>query len=509
MLDPVRAKARLIGFTALSFVGGVLLASGLEWTAGSHASTLLQDAPNAPEIRPVAELSESFITIAESVTPAVVSIRTERQARRASGGQTPENLPEPFRRFFENQPDQPAPQGGGTGFLISADGYIVTNNHVVADADVINVVTMDRREFTAELVGRDPTTDIAVIRIQGQNLPTVRLGDPSTTRVGEWVLAIGNPLGLDFTVTAGIVSAKDRGIGIIQRSIRDNELAQLAIESFIQTDAAINPGNSGGPLVNIRGEVIGVNTAIASNTGLSAGYGFAVPINLARHVAEDLIRYGRWRRSVLGVQIQEVSVEDVEVFGLPAVAGALVQTFSSDDSPAQRAGLRQGDVIVGVEGEPVTRVNELQRIIASHRPGDRVTLQVIRYGDRLELDVQLMEAPTIGQPAANNTPAPPAQPEGATEDRLGVRAVPLTAERAQALGYPEAGGVVIEEFAPGSPLGQRFPGRGFKIVSIDGTAIDSIETFNRVMASKTGGEVVSLVLGSPAGDERIVNVRLR
>ena len=183
MLDPVRAKARLIGFTALSFVGGVLLASGLEWTAGSHASTLLQDAPNAPEIRPVAELSESFITIAESVTPAVVSIRTERQARRASGGQTPENLPEPFRRFFENQPDQPAPQGGGTGFLISADGYIVTNNHVVADADVINVVTMDRREFTAELVGRDPTTDIAVIRVDRDDPHT--LVAEIVERIGE------------------------------------------------------------------------------------------------------------------------------------------------------------------------------------------------------------------------------------------------------------------------------------------------------------------------------------
>ena len=511
MLDPVRAKTRIIGLTAIAFLGGVLLASGMEWTTGSHASSLFQSAPAGDEIRPVAELSESFISIAESVTPAVVSIRTERRPRRGGGGggQTPENLPEPFRRFFENQPDQPTPQGGGTGFLISNDGYIITNNHVVADADVINVVTMDRREFTAELVGRDPTTDIAVIRIQGQALPIVRLGDPSTTRVGEWVLAIGNPLGLDFTVTAGIVSAKDRGIGIIQRSIRDNELAQLAIESFIQTDAAINPGNSGGPLVNIRGEVIGVNTAIASNTGLSAGYGFAVPINLARHVAEDLIRYGRWRRSVLGVQIQEVTVEDVEVFDLPAVAGALVQTFSGDDSPAARAGLRQGDVIIGVDGETVTRVNELQRIIASNRPGDRVTLDVVRYGERMNVEVQLVEAPSAPRPVAANNPVPASPPEASTEGRLGVRAVPLTRERADALGYAEPGGIVIEDFEPGSPLGQRFPARGYTILRIDGDPVDSIETFQRIMSSKSAGSVVSLVLGSPAGDERIVNVRLR
>ncbi|MEX0912832.1 MAG: trypsin-like peptidase domain-containing protein, partial [Gemmatimonadota bacterium] len=198
MLDPVRAKARVIGVTAASFVGGILLATGMEWTAGSQAASLFQATPAPQEVRPIAELSESFISIAESVTPAVVSIRTERRVR-PTGGQAPEQLPEPFRRFFEDPERDDSQPGAGTGFIISDDGYILTNNHVVADADVINVVMMDRREFPAELIGRDPTTDVAVIRIAGGGLPTVRIGDPTQTRVGEWVLAVGNPLALDFT----------------------------------------------------------------------------------------------------------------------------------------------------------------------------------------------------------------------------------------------------------------------------------------------------------------------
>jgi serine protease Do len=511
MLDPVRAKAKVIGVIAASFVGGVVLASGMEWTAGSHAATMFQVGPPASEVRPLAELSESFISIAESVTPAVVSIRTERSPRAATGARQPipDGVPEQFRRFFQNPPNQVPPQGGsGTGFIISDDGHIVTNNHVVANADVITVVTMDRRQYRAELVGRDPMTDIAVIRIDARGLPTVRLGDPNQTRVGEWVLAIGNPLGLDFTVTAGIVSAKDRSnLNILERA--DENVSGLTVESFIQTDAAINPGNSGGPLVNIRGEVIGVNTAIASATGLSAGYGFAVPIDLARHVADDLIRYGRWRRSVLGVQITEVELEDVEVFQLPAVAGAVIQTFSQPNTPAERAGLQAGDVIVGVDGQQVTRVNELQRMIASRRPGDRVNLEVIRYGDRRNIQVQLVETQaTAGLAAATPQPRETGR-EPVSEGRLGIRVAPLTQELAQQLGYDSATGVIIEDFSPGGPLARRFPGpQGFKIVRIDGEAIPDVATFERIMRDKQPGTVVSLILENPAGDQRIVNVRL-
>ena len=502
MLDPVRAKARVIGITAASFVGGLLLASGLEWTADLNA---FQAAPSSQEVQPLAELSESFISISESVTPAVVSIRTERAPRADADGRIPDGVPEQFRDLFRERMEHEPQRAGGTGFIISEDGYIVTNNHVVADADVINVVTMDRREYRAELVGRDPTTDVAVIRIQGDNFPTVRIGDPSAIRVGEWVLAIGNPLGLDFTVTAGIVSAKDRSINIIGSSIEDPNLSALAVESFIQTDAAINPGNSGGPLVNIRGEVVGMNTAIASNTGLSAGYGFAVPINLARHVADDLIRYGRWRRSLLGVSINEVFIEDVEAFGLPSVAGAVVQAFTRPNTPAERAGLRQGDVIVAVDGEPVRRVNELQRIIASHRPGDEVRLDVIRYGDRRSLDVQLIESDAPPVVATASTASAPA----ATSGRLGVSVAPLSTELAETLGYPNPGGVVIQEVESSSPLAERFDFEGFKVVQVDGQPVSEVPQFERLIREKAPRSVVSLVLASPNGDQRIVNVRLR
>jgi serine protease Do len=505
MLDPVRAKARLIGVVSASFVGGVMLATGMEWTAGSHASGLFQTQPTASEVQPLAELSESFISIAESVTPAVVSIRTERAARPALPSELREDaVPEEFRRFLQ---PPPGPQvAGGTGFIIREDGFIVTNNHVVANADVIEVVTMDRRKFTARLVGRDPMTDVAVIRIDGTGFPTVRTGDPHDTRVGEWVVAIGNPLGLDFTVTAGIVSAKDRsGLGILAEAAGE-DIRALTVESFIQTDAAINPGNSGGPLVNIRGEVIGINTAIASATGLSQGYGFAVPIDLAQRVAEDLIRYGRWRRSVLGVRIGEVVTEDVEAFGLPQVGGALVQSFSEPNTPAERAGLRQGDVIVAVDGEPITRVNELQRVVASRRPGDRVSIDVIRYGDRQRVEVQLIESQAT---IAMNTEPATTPPVSAPPPGLGVRVGPVTEERARAIGLPSAGGVVVEEANPAGAMAQRLGGipTNMRILSIDREPIEDPAEFERVIAAKPPGSVVSLVIEDRSG-QSILNVRL-
>lgn len=502
MLDPIRAKARAIGVTTASFIGGLLLASGLEWTTGIHASSL-QTTPSPQEVQALANLSESFISISESVTPAVVSIRTERT--RSDRGFS-EQIPEELRQRFGLPPASDEPQrSGGTGFIIRNDGHILTNNHVVANANLITVVTMDRKEYVAELVGRDPMTDIAVIKIQGTDFPRVRIGDPNATRVGEWVVAIGNPLGLDFTVTAGIVSAKNRSIGIIGNNIGDEEQRSLAVESFLQTDAAINPGNSGGPLVNTRGEVIGVNTAIASENGMSQGYGFAVPIDLASQVADDLIRYGRWRRPILGVSIDEVTVEDYEAFRLPYVGGALVQDFSPI-SLAERAGIRRGDVIVGVDGEEVTHVNELQRRIATHRPGDRVALDVVRMGERLRIDVQLVEAEATPVVTA---PEPTAVREAALENRIGAHVIDLTADVARRFGYSRAGGVVIETVSRYGPLGERFPATGFKIVSLDGTAITSVEQFTRLIQAKPARSVVTLSFENPEGLRRIANVRLR
>jgi serine protease Do len=415
-------------------------------------------------------------------------------------------IPEPFRRFFNVPPTgengRPIPmRASGSGFLLSADGYIMTNNHVVEGANTITVILHDRREFQAKVVGRDPNTDIAVIKIDGGRLPSVRLGDPDRLRVGEWVLAIGNPLGdLDFTVTAGIVSAKGRPLDII----RTTSNSPYAIESFIQTDAAINPGNSGGPLVNIRGEVIGVNSAIASETGYYEGYGFAVPIDIAKRVADDLIRYGKVRRPMLGVNIRDIAVEDAELYKLPSVGGILVQGFPDEvQSPAEHAGVRPGDVIVAVNGQEVSRVNELQRKIASLRPGDTVKLDVIRSGARRSFQVPLLEVP---QPATQVAEAPAPQPTSA--GRLGVRVAPLTAELARDYQYKQAGGVVITDVERFGAAGRKGVPEGFKVLRANDQPISTPQDFERVVSGVKAGGIISLALEGPEGTNLIVNVRI-
>jgi serine protease Do len=509
MLDPVRAKLKVVGVTAGAFAGGVLLASGLEWTAGSHATTVLQttEQPTRQEVRPVAELSQAFISIAESVTPAVVSIETERGARTTRRrGQEDEEEGQGFPFPFPMpQGPQGPQQASGSGFLISDDGYIITNNHVVADADQINVILSDNRQIRARLVGRDPLTDVAVIKIDGERFPAVRLGRSEDVRIGEWVLAIGNPLDLGTTVTSGIVSAQGRTLNnLIGNTAGEN--GRWAIEDFIQTDAPINPGNSGGPLVNLRGEVVGVNSAIASPTGLYAGYGFAVPIDLARKIAEDLIRYGRVRRPAVGIQVTNVRPEDAEVYRLERIAGVVAQDFP-EDSPAREAGLRQGDVIVAVDGRPVQRVGQFQRMIATRRPGESVTLEAIRYGERQRFTVRLTEAPNAAEPQAARPVEQPAAAEGST--RLGVAVAPVTAETAQACEIQgQAAGVVVtevERFGAGFRNGLR---RCSRILAVDGQAVSDVAGFRRLVERKRGGEVVSLRVTFANGENGILNVRL-
>ena len=341
MFDPIRAKARVIITTGFGFLGGLALASGLGWTGPSYAMPPVQHAPQISEdaVRPALDLSEAFANVAEAVTPAVVRIEvTATQMVSARDMQ----MPEGFRQFFDmpegGEPRERQTQGGGTGFLISQDGYILTNNHVVEGADEIRVYLTDGRYFTAETVGTDPTTDVAVVKIEQAGLPFLSLGKSESLRVGEWVLAIGNPgFGggasraddLDYTVTAGIVSALGRPLRLIQSELLQNpeftENAAFAIENYIQTDAVINRGNSGGPMVNIMGQVVGINSAIFSPSGTYVGYGFAIPIDLAGRVMEDLISYGRVRRAWMGVSIDEVAPEDQEAYNLPEVAGVLVQ----------------------------------------------------------------------------------------------------------------------------------------------------------------------------------------
>jgi serine protease Do len=302
-----RAWLKFIGLVGLAFVLGLGFASALDLpkkTSAEPAAVVLQGStqrPVIPAARPVADLGEAFVAVAEQVKPAVVFITSE--IRRSADTR---RLPPGFEDFFPQFKGRPQiQQGSGSGFIVSPDGYILTNNHVVAGAAKVTVKLLDNREFEAHVVGTDPQTDIAVIKIDARNLPVVAFGNSDSTRIGEWVLAIGNPLGdeFTFTVTAGIVSAKGRGLRGLSES-------RYAIQDFIQTDAAINPGNSGGPLVNVRGEVIGINAAIASETGYYSGYGFAIPINLARTVMPQLVASGHVQRAVMGVGIDRVSPED-------------------------------------------------------------------------------------------------------------------------------------------------------------------------------------------------------
>jgi serine protease Do len=373
---PAGATAQL-RTTALA--AAALALSALAAPAGAPQGAVRPAAPAAADVQPMIEAENAFMAVAEAVTPSVVSIRTERAIRDP-------RVP----------PGTRVPAGSGSGFIVSPDGYIMTNNHVVAGASRVNVVLLDKREFVARVVGRDPTTDVAVIKIDGRGFPALHLGDDARARVGQWVLAIGNPLGLDFTVTSGIVSAKGRSVPVNQD--------QYAIADFIQTDAAINPGNSGGPLVNIRGEVIGINSAILSPTGVNAGYGFAIPISLARDVMEDLVRYGEVRRAVLGLRLADVDAEIAERAGLREIRGALVAGFPEGASPARAAGLLAGDVIVSVGGRPVDRVATLQRVVRALGPGAVTDVGFVRQGDERSVRVRLGAAPSEDRMATVGLP---------------------------------------------------------------------------------------------------------
>src|SRR2546427_12410046 len=289
----------------LAFALGLGFASSFRLPSRGEAAvrSVLQDTSRPlPQAKAAVDLGDAFANVADHVKPAVVFIKSERRERISN-----RRLPPGFEDFFQVPRRPQVEQGSGSGFIVSQDGYILTNNHVVQGADRVTVRLLDNREFSAKTVGTDPSTDVAVIKIQTTGLPTVRLGDADSTRIGNWVLAIGNPLGeaFTFTVTAGIVSAKGRLLAGLQQT-------RYAIQDFIQTDAAINPGNSGGPLVNIRGQVIGINSAIASETGVYAGYGFAIPINLARTVMDQLVKTGRVERAVMGVSIHDARQEDAD-----------------------------------------------------------------------------------------------------------------------------------------------------------------------------------------------------
>src|SRR6476469_3876614 len=415
-----QSRARLGAAVVTAFLFGLLFASGFDLTRFGFAQDGGKNAKVASsQVQSLAETGSAFEAIADHVTPSVVSIRTTRITNARQRGSGRPDIEEFFRNFQPPSQQREPQEASGTGFVVSKDGYILTNNHVVADADKVQVTLLDKRTFEAKVIGRDPTTDVAVIKIDGENLPVASLGDDNNARVGQWVVAIGNPLGLDFTVTAGIISAKGRPL----QGLLGNR--GYEITDYIQTDAAINPGNSGGPLVNIRGEVVGINSAIASSTGFYAGYGFAIPVSLAKQVMDDLIAYGKVRRPVIGVAINNATATDAKSAGLPNVTGVLVQTYSfepTEDSPAKRAGIEPGDVIIAADGKPTDRVSTLQRIVRTHKPGETVTFDVMRFGTKKSLRVKLAEAPDAQQQVASAEPASARSSDGESRrfDKIGI-----------------------------------------------------------------------------------------
>jgi serine protease Do len=508
--------ATLSVVAAAAFFVGLVFAAGFNLTPFGYAQqkgALNQAAASAaPMTNP--EPAGGFVAIAERVTPAVVSIVTERNAPKQARRATPQNVPpgmeDFFKQFDQKQRSQPE-EGSGSGFIVSSDGYILTNNHVVAEADKVTVTLLDKRMFKAKVVGRDPTTDVAVIKIDGTNLPSLVLGDDAKARVGEWVVAVGNPLGLDFTVTAGIISAKGRS-----RELRGLYASNYAIVDYIQTDAAINPGNSGGPLVNTRGDVIGINSAIASQTGFYSGYGFAIPITLAKTVMADIIQYGRVRRAILGVSISDLRPEDAQAAGLKEIRGALVGGSTPDqESPAARAGIEAGDVIIAIDGQPIDRVAQLQRLIRNHAPGDVVTVDVMRFGQKKSFKVKLIEAPNEERRVASASPEDESgdgsQP--AVYDKLGISVELLTAEKASRAEIPEnqRGLAVMDVDAMGPAYHFLQAGSDVivKVIRPNEKTIRTVIDLNEALSKVKDGDIVTLlVYSAQLKSTRVVNLKV-
>ena len=514
-------KRAVIGtlLVAGSALAGAALHAGFVTTEHAYAAhTPTAPAETHAALRtPAEELSQAFADLAEQVTPSVVQIQVVLSPDSASAREEP-SIPEDFRQFFDLPFGAPQPQGpqigGGSGFLISSDGYIVTNNHVVRDADRITVTLNDHRVFDADVVGTDPTTDVAVIRIHADNLPFLTWGNSDRLRVGEWVMAVGNPgFGdgqLDYTVTTGIVSAKGRPLQLIGRDLQSDprykdELSGYAIENFIQTDAVINPGNSGGPMVNLEGEVVGVNSAIESTDGHYQGYGFAIPADLVHKVSTDIVEHGHVLRPWLGVQVAEVSPEDAEAYHLPSVSGVVVQGVT-EGSPAASAGFKQGDVIVLVDGQPVTSGGQLQEIIAVRTEGETVQVAYYRDGHEKTAEVRLGEAPVSLVDAGARS----ARHERAVSaERLGLSLQAMDPGIARQLGYKDANGVIVTDVDPIGPAAGHGVASGLKLLRVGRTDVRTPQDVDRALSDLPKGQVVTLLLQAPSGETRIANVRVR
>lgn len=453
---------------------GLVISASLDLSPKAVSQELDEEA-----LRTLDQLSAAYMYVAEVVSPAVVNITTTTTGHYQNyGGFPPDsfNFFGPFEDFFDRFPREYKMQGEGSGVIVSSDGLILTNNHVIADTDEITVRLMDGREFMADVVGADPKTDIALIQIKGGDLPVAVLGDSDNVQVGQIVLAIGHPFHQSHTVTQGIISAKGRSnVGLAE------------YEDFFQTDAAINPGNSGGPLINLKGEVIGINTAIASATGQYAGVGFSIPINICKDIMQQLLESGKVTRGWLGVYIQPVDKDLQEQFGLETRDGALVAEVM-DDSPAQKAGIERGDIIVGFNGEKVKGVNELRNMVASSEVGLEANLEVIRDGKTKYIKVKLGELPEdIPMHKMETLP---------TEQTLGMRLQELTPDLADQFGYSGEKGLLVIEVALGSPADSAGIMRGDLIIEVARRAVTTMDDFREALSSLAEGESILMLVKS-------------
>ena len=450
----------------------------------------------APTGHAAADRLPSFADLVEEEYRAVVNISTSRSIDPREGGLPPgfsipdeEEVPEDLLRRFFGEEGQPAPDDDaslGSGFIISEDGYILTNSHVVEQAESVVVRLHDRRQYEADIVGVDERSDIALLRVEAEGLPTVRVGDPDDLRVGDWALAIGSPFGFDHSVTAGIVSAKQRSLPT------DNYVP------YIQTDVAINPGNSGGPLYNLDGEVVGINAQIFSRTGGFMGLSFAIPIDVAQDVAEQLRTEGRVVRGWLGVVIQEVTNELAQSFDMERARGALV-TRVIEDSPAGEAALETGDIIVRYAGREIGRSSDLPPMVGRTDVGEEVELDIIREGERMQVSVRIGELPEdevaeVDEPETE-------QPEGEGARRLGLHIEPVPDSVRQELGV-ESGGVLVDELDAGPALdaGVR---QGDVIRELDSASVAGVDEFHEQVAELEPGSSVAFLVERADGPQFI------
>ena len=448
------------------------------------------------------QTSKAFAAVARKVSPSVVLIQVERETEAMQmspfgipfGNGGGDNFPfgdDFFRRFFGDRlPDSPRfnapgkkPQQGkqrsvvgqGSGFVFAANNkktYILTNNHVIEGNDKISVKFLDGREFEAKIKGTDPKSDIAVIEIEASDLPVVQIGDYSQLEVGEWVVAIGNPFGLSHTLTVGVVSAKGR------TSLGINDY-----EDFIQTDAAINPGNSGGPLVNLDGEVIGMNTAIFSRSGGYMGIGFAIPINLAARIANQLIEKGEVERGYLGIMIQPLTADLAKSFDLKNDKGILIAQVTKN-SPADKAGLKAGDVIVNYQGRPMSDTGDFRNQVALAQPGSKVEFDIIRDGKQRNISVKVDKLSDHKQAAQESSQA---------SEKLGIVVQTITADLTKQLGIKAGKGVIVTEVAPGSVATMAGIGRGSVILEVNRKAVNTAAEFDQAIKNSANNKVLLLV----------------